>query len=528
MAASLARPGRDNVTIATVVSDAALFRDRAEALLAKHAAAFEKLCAAQYFCEVVVSAGLGAGLGCARACVMLGMSWPCAVCMLCFCSYSPLPAHADAPRLASHPCNPFPLSLCPSPQDRASYGLIDCMENYATLHGATLVVMGSNSLTSGVTSSSVAASLSVNPSAGGAGGSGGAGGASGAAAGGGSSGGSAAARAQPAAAAAAANAASLIHIVGSVTLALLRRMPVPLLLVTRSSHSNAAAAATAATAEKEGRRRPLKMMAVLEGQAKGLVDYLAGKVGWSCVTSTVPFNNAPWPALPKHACSAIQRLCSSVSCVCSDRLCPAHPSILASHPWHCHLCTQLIHNTGGDQLFLSYIRTTANLTRQQQANVKALVSRYLHQVASEWAAKALAAVLRGPWLAWCPGGGCALMSDSTSARGTRLPQAQCPALCLNAKSCLADFSLPRLLAPSSPRPLHPCTPPQPKACAPPRRCCWTHPWTARWRAPCPSTASTSWRCRPARATARCRRRWWPHCAAPAAPCCGTATPPAAR
>eukprot|EP00198_Chlamydomonas_reinhardtii_P011187 XP_001700524.1 predicted protein [Chlamydomonas reinhardtii] len=159
MAASLARPGRDNVTIATVVSDAALFRDRAEALLAKHAAAFEKLCAAQYFCEVV---------------------------------------------------------------DRASYGLIDCMENYATLHGATLVVMGSNSLTSGVTSSSVAASLS--------------------------------------------------------------------------------------------------MMAVLEGQAKGLVDYLAGK---------------------------------------------------------------LIHNTGGDQLFLSYIRTTANLTRQQQANVKALVSRYLHQVATQ-------------------------------------------------------------------------------------------------------------------------------------------------
>ncbi|KAG2427779.1 hypothetical protein HXX76_012104 [Chlamydomonas incerta] len=257
MAASMARPGRDNVTIATVVSDAALFRDRAEALLAKHAAAFEKLCAAQYFCEVV---------------------------------------------------------------DRGSYGLIDCMENYATLHGATLVVMGSNSLTSSVTSSSVGASLSVNPSAaaGGAGGGGAAGG--GAAAGAAAGGGAAGARAQPAAAAAAANAASLIHIVGSVTLALLRRMPVPLLLVTRSSHSNAAAAATAATAEKEGRRRPLKMMAVLEGQAKGLVDYLAGK---------------------------------------------------------------LINATGGDQLFLSYIRPTANLTRQQQANVKALVSRYLHQVATQ-------------------------------------------------------------------------------------------------------------------------------------------------
>ncbi|KAG2452757.1 hypothetical protein HYH02_002987 [Chlamydomonas schloesseri] len=255
MAASLARPGRDNVTIATVVSDATLFRDRAEALLAKHAGAFEKLCAARYFCEVV---------------------------------------------------------------DRGSYGLIDCMENYATQHGATLVVMGSNSLTSGVGATSVAASLSIMPSAAAGGGS--AGGAAGGAAAGGSGGGSAA-RAQPAAATAAAvNAASLIHIVGSVTLALLRRMPVPLLLVTRSSHANATAAATAATAEKEGRRRPIKVMAVLEGQAKGLVDYLAGKA---------------------------------------------------------------INTSGGDQLFLSYIRPTINMTRQQQANVKALVSRYLHQVASQ-------------------------------------------------------------------------------------------------------------------------------------------------
>ncbi|KAG2492163.1 hypothetical protein HYH03_009654 [Edaphochlamys debaryana] len=227
MAASLARPGRDVVTLATVVPDAKLFKDRSEQLLSKHALAFEKQCVAHYSCEVV---------------------------------------------------------------ERGSYGLIDCMENFCVVHGATLVIMGSNSLTS-------AASTSSSSSTAGSG----------------------------------STAASLIHIVGSVTLALMRRMPMPLILVTRASH--AASAAAVAAAEKEGRRRPLRLLAVLEGQAKGMVEYLAGK------------------------------LCNT---------------------------------TGGDQLVLSYIRPSANLTRQQQANVKALIGRYLHQVAGQGMRPATTLILDAP------------------------------------------------------------------------------------------------------------------------------------
>lgn len=52
----------------------------------------------------------------------------------------------------------------------------------------------------------------------------------------------------------------------------------------------------------------------------------------------------------------------------SSALCPCAP-------------LQLCHPAAGDQLHLAYVRATANMTRQQQANVKALIGRYLHQVA---------------------------------------------------------------------------------------------------------------------------------------------------
>lgn len=156
-------------------------------------------------------------------------------------------------------------------QERGSHGLIDCMVEYVEARGATLVVMGSNALTGDRVESfgMSAAAFSLGGRAAGSSGSAAtATGRNGVTAPGGIT---------------AATAAS-IHVVGSVTLALLRRMPLPLLLVTRQGPANPGVAAAAAEkAEREGRRRALRYMGLLDGGAKGMVDFVAGKVraaGW--------------------------------------------------------------------------------------------------------------------------------------------------------------------------------------------------------------------------------------------------------
>ncbi|GLC37726.1 hypothetical protein PLESTM_000640800 [Pleodorina starrii] len=231
MAATLAQPGRDTVTLATVVSEVPGVRQHGEELLAKYSTEFKKLGGAHYTCEVV---------------------------------------------------------------ERGNCGLIDCMEEFSSRHGATLVVMGSDSLTS-------KANMSV-PTA-------------------------------------SATSPASLHIIGSVTLALLRRLPMPLLLVTRASATAVTAAATAGSVEQVGgiggggRRRTLRCLAVLEGHAAGMVDYLA------------------------------------------SRLCDGR---------------------AGDQLYLSYIRTSTLMTRQQLDNIRALISRFTHQAAAHNMRPAKTLILDGP------------------------------------------------------------------------------------------------------------------------------------
>lgn len=214
MAASVARPGRDTVTIVTIVADT-VFKDRAAELLQKYTAAFAQANpGVQCFSEI---------------------------------------------------------------KERGLCGLIECMELYLVGHGATLAVMGSNALTSKASSST--------------------------------------------------GDVSSTYVVGSITLALLKRMPVPLLLVTRppavpnkeanQERGGALSGSMGGANLQDGGRRPLRIMCVLDGQARGMVDYMAGKL----------FNQA-----------------------------------------------------AGDSMFLSYVKATSNMTRQQEGSCKALLSRFISQV----------------------------------------------------------------------------------------------------------------------------------------------------
>ncbi|GIL65186.1 hypothetical protein Vafri_18968 [Volvox africanus] len=225
MVAAVAQPGRDLVMLVTVVAEGPVHRQRGEETLTKHAAEFQKLCAAQYTCEIV---------------------------------------------------------------ERNTMGLIDCMIEYATRNAATLTVMGSNSLTSKATTMSFAKSASST---------------------------------------------NLIHIVGSITVALLRRLPIPLLLITRTSIASVSAATAVSSAEKGGKRHALNLMAVLDGHAGGMVDYLAGRL-------------------------------------CNSRI--------------------------GDQIYFTYIKPSSNLTQQQVGGIKAVLGKYVHQASVHGTRPVKTLLLDGP------------------------------------------------------------------------------------------------------------------------------------
>ncbi|GLI66709.1 hypothetical protein VaNZ11_010642, partial [Volvox africanus] len=160
---------------------------------------------------------------------------------------------------------------------------------YAIHNTATLAVMGSNSLTSKATTMSFTKSNSY--------------------------------------------AANLIHIVGSITVALLRRLPIPLLLITRTSIATVSAAAAVSSADKGGKRHALNLMAVLDGHAGGMVDYLAGRL-------------------------------------CNTRV--------------------------GDQISFAYIKPSSNLTQQQVGGIKAVLGKYVHQASVHGTRPVKTLLLDGP------------------------------------------------------------------------------------------------------------------------------------